>query len=759
MAASLRRTWYLLVLLGAGAPQAHAQPDGGEVPAVFAPAQPPSQQDLDRRLARKHFGLALLCQRQDRLLEALQNLEEARRLDPAAAAVSRALIPLYLAVGRTEDALAAGKRTLELTPDDFEIWYMVGRQHKDQGRPQEALAALERGQACHGIHEQLDTLVQLQFEIGLLHEDAKQYAKAETAFREVLKVMVDKREGLLDLGPFSPEQLDQETAKTWERVGHVCLKAGKHEQAVSAFGQAQKSDPERAGRLSYNLAQVCLEQARPADALRHLDDYLRTQPQGAQAYELKIDILKKLRRDLDIVPALEQAAARDTYNVELHLLLARQYVREKAWAQAEKLYLNLADGNPTAEVYRGLFAMQRERGTVVKVLDLLDQTLKTARDNDDEQEEAPNPANFAKTAAAAARARAMLPVLRDDAELVKALLLQVQNETPAARPRGRDTTRFLAVLAARTKQSALAERLFRACLATLTPQTEAEVYSGLLDVLVDQRKHQEIIALCEEGLKKTQATNRLLFFVKLAPAQLSLGKTDEALAAAEEAVKLADDSNRLRLRRFRVEMLRQAEKYESALTECQALLKEYHLRGEVHDIRYSLSNVYSSANEHAKAEEQLRLILEADPNDATANNDLGYIMADKGKNLEESEKLIRKAIDLDLAEKKHGKNLGIDGAEANAAYIDSLGWVLFRLGKLEEARTQLEKAAKLAGGEEDPVVWDHLGDVYFKLEQTAQARTAWEKSVQLYEQAKRRRPDDRCKEVKHKLQTLGATGK
>jgi tetratricopeptide (TPR) repeat protein len=748
--------WSLLsmVLLGC-ALSLRAQPDGDERPALLEPIQAETPEHANRREARRLYGLALTAQRQDRLVEALRNFEKARELDPDSVAPPRALIPIYLAIGRAEDALAACQRVVELEPADHETWFIYARHLKDLGRPKEARAALEKGLACPSVKEEYDLLVQLYFDLGALCEDAKDLAKAESAFQEVVRILVEKREHLLDMGPYSPEQLDQETAKTSERLGQVCMKAGKYDRAVAAFIQAQKRDPERAGRLSYHLAQVYVAKSQPADALKHLDDYLKTQPQGDEAHRLRLDVLKKLGRERDALPGLEMAAARDPYNIPLHLLLARQLVLEKRWDAAEARYANLVESNPGPDVYRALFTMHKERGTPVKVLDLLDQTLKAARDpKDDGEENLGAVVDFTKSAAAAARARAMLPVLRDDADLVKALLALVQTELTDQKTRFRDTLRYLAILAYRTKQAAVAERLFRECLPTITPRTEAEVYSGLLDSLIEQRKHKEVIKFCQEGLNKAQATNRVLFHVKMAPALVRLGKLDEAIATMEEAVKLADEGNRLGVQRLKVEVLRQAEKYDKALAECESLLQEYNRPQQVRDIRYSLSNVCASANQHEKAEEQLRLILDADPHDATANNDLGYIMADRGKNLEESEKLIRKAIELDVAEKQRGKSVGTEGAEANAAYIDSLGWVLFRLGKLDEAREQLEKAAKLAGGEEDPVVWDHLGDVYFKLKQSARARSAWEKSVQLYEQERRRKPDERYQEIKGKIKLL-----
>jgi tetratricopeptide (TPR) repeat protein len=248
----------------------------------------------------------------------------------------------------------------------------------------------------------------------------------------------------------------------------------------------------------------------------------------------------------------------------------------------------------------------------------------------------------------------------------------------------------------------------------------------------------------------------MLFHVNRAQALVQLGRAEEAVAEADQAVDMAEESNRLRIRRLRVGILVQADRFDQAEAECKAMLKDYIQPGEVRDIRYALSSVYSSAKDYAKSEEQLRIILEADPNDATANNDLGYIMADQGKNLEEAEKLIRKAVELDLAEKKNGAKVRTDDDpnNANAAYLDSLGWVLFRRGQLPAARDWLEKAVSLPGGSDDPTVWDHLGDVYFRMKDTTRAGTAWKKANELYEQEKRRKVDDHYKELKNKLKLL-----
>ena len=169
---------------------------------------------------------------------------------------------------------------------------------------------------------------------------------------------------------------------------------------------------------------------------------------------------------------------------------------------------------------------------------------------------------------------------------------------------------------------------------------------------------------------------------------------------------------------------------------------------------YALSNLYSQMKDQVRSEEQLQIILKSDPSDSSASNDLGYLWADQNRNLEAAERLIRRALELDREEKRRGQALSVAATEENAAYLDSLGWVLFRRGKLQEAAQLLEQAAKLSRGDEDPVIWDHMGDIYSRMNQVDKARTAWQKSLQLYEMEKRRKQDDHYKELKRKLQLV-----
>ena len=93
-------------------------------------------------------------------------------------------------------------------------------------------------------------------------------------------------------------------------------------------------------------------------------------------------------------------------------------------------------------------------------------------------------------------------------------------------------------------------------------------------------------------------------------------------------------------------------------------------------------------------------------------NYLGYTLADRNEELEEARRLISEAVEQ---------------MPDNGAFVDSLGWVLYRLGKFEEAVDQMELAIKLEP--QDPVVMDHLGDVYWMVNRKREAVYQWQRAL------------------------------
>jgi tetratricopeptide (TPR) repeat protein len=153
-----------------------------------------------------------------------------------------------------------------------------------------------------------------------------------------------------------------------------------------------------------------------------------------------------------------------------------------------------------------------------------------------------------------------------------------------------------------------------------------------------------------------------------------------------------------------------------------------------------LSVIYVNQGDYTKGEAELERLLERFPDDPGCNNDLGYLYAEQGKNLEKAEAMIRKAL-LEKADER--------------AYLDSLGWVLFKRGKAKEALEPLEKAAEKMrddvaqeGSSPDATILEHLGDVYFHLHDLHKAGEAWREAARFAEQAvpvERRLPEIRKK--------------
>ena len=719
-----------------------AAPARGQVPleveaAAPLPERPRPPRERDQLEARRRFALGLLRERDGQLLVALEHFQAAVRLDPEAAPPRKALIPLYLALDRNADALAACRRTLDLDPNDYETWYVYAGLLKNQGSLPEAAAALARAVACPGLKDNPDLFVQMSFDLGRMYEDAREFDRA-------LEVL----DGLLEV--LEQDQSEVRPAEVYECIGRVCSQAGRPERAAAAFRKARAAldgqDPVYAARLTFLLAQAYEAQGKSAAALRQLSDYLRTQPPGIEPYELLVRLLQTVGRDDEVVPALREAADRDAHNVALKLFLARQYIRAHQPAAAEQVYRQLAAESPTPEVYRGLFTLYQAEGRAGDALNLLDRTV--ADGSTDERGQKPG------DPAARGRARAMVTALLGEGDLAKGLI-------PAARARLRDgpalqpeTQRFLALVATKMRDFAAAEDFYRLCLKqAVTAQSEALLYEGLLKVLWAAEKYEAVARACRQGLREARHTDGLLFHTHLARALGVLGKTDQALAEADRAVQASGAEARFLCRLLRVEILQAAGRFSPAEAECRELLKEAPRPEAVRRVRYTLSNVYTAARRFPEAEEQLRLVLREDPDDATANNDLGYILADQNKDLEEAEKLIRKAVELDGQQREAAKDVVPADNQPNAAYIDSLGWVLYRRGRWPEARRELERAVALPDGAGDPVVWDHLGDVYSRLGEAARARKAWEKARTLYEKDSRRRRDEKYEELQQKLQS------
>ena len=158
-----------------------------------------------------------------------------------------------------------------------------------------------------------------------------------------------------------------------------------------------------------------------------------------------------------------------------------------------------------------------------------------------------------------------------------------------------------------------------------------------------------------------------------------------------------------------IEIYQQQKRYADAEAFVRGRLNR---RGDSVALMFQLGALLERQGKLTDAEAMFESILEIEPDSAATLNYLGYMLADQDRRLDESLELIKRALAHD---------------PYNGAYLDSLGWVYFKMDKLDLAEENLLKAIgslRLTG-----VVYDHLGDLYFRKGNRDQAVEFWKKAL------------------------------
>jgi tetratricopeptide (TPR) repeat protein len=195
-------------------------------------------------------------------------------------------------------------------------------------------------------------------------------------------------------------------------------------------------------------------------------------------------------------------------------------------------------------------------------------------------------------------------------------------------------------------------------------------------ILNDLKRSEESIELLREMIKghPENATEDSSVYMIMSSVQMQSGDLKNAEASARKAIELNPDDS---------------------------------------DAQIQLSSVLDRTERYKESETILRELIKRDPANATALNNLGYFLSERGERNQEALKLIESAINIE---------------PINGNFLDSLGWAHYKLGHLEEARAQLEKA--MVYSRRNSTIHEHLGDVLRDLGKEAEARNQWEKALE-----------------------------
>ncbi|GJM24730.1 MAG: hypothetical protein DHS20C16_11450 [Phycisphaerae bacterium] len=273
----------------------------------------------------------------------------------------------------------------------------------------------------------------------------------------------------------------------------------------------------------------------------------------------------------------------------------------------------------------------------------------------------------------------------------------------------------------------------------LLPEQRSQVLEILVDALAADPQNDQL-QICLIGfLRATEQYDEALaiaknsavdgvfkemFLIELQLTYEASGRFDDAIEVIEDMMAVNADAAATNpglhaiLRESLVRVLINGGRAGEAIERLNEWLKQARDAG-MKDMEFMYLSLLSFAHQEAgdldSARQTLETYFKLNPTDVGLHNDLGYTMADAGIELDRAEEMIR---------------LAVGDSPRNSAYLDSLGWVLYKKGQFDEARRWLVLArGGLAG--DDPVIYEHLGDTLWRLGEKEAATQSWKDGLEL----------------------------
>jgi tetratricopeptide (TPR) repeat protein len=244
-------------------------------------------------------------------------------------------------------------------------------------------------------------------------------------------------------------------------------------------------------------------------------------------------------------------------------------------------------------------------------------------------------------------------------------------------------------------------------MATLDPAQAPRASAQIVDTYMNAKEFSKAQDEADAAFKKFPNDPEVRLGRALLMAEM--GKTD---AAAADVKKLLDGKNDLAIQLKLAEVYVKGRKFDDAAKALDAAEKLSESQDEKIDVWFQRGAMFERQKNVPAAEAEFRKVLAVRSDNPATLNYLGYMLADRNLRLPEALAMIQKAVDQE-------PNSG--------AYLDSLGWVYFRMGRLPEAEDNMRRAVALTP--HDPTMLDHYAEVLFKASKVREAIAQWEASL------------------------------
>ena len=274
-------------------------------------------------------------------------------------------------------------------------------------------------------------------------------------------------------------------------------------------------------------------------------------------------------------------------------------------------------------------------------------------------------------------------------------------------PDDRTTLYALGLMAAQAGEMREAESYLSKYIQTLgdQPDRERDSTQALL-VLAQIAEDKNDTAAALKWLEKIEPDNQGSYISATLRRAMLLAKAKdpEAARALLQQAEVRNDDDRAKLTVGEAQLLRDAGRLDDALRMVADALE---LNKNNIDLLYEHAMLAERAKQFDLMERELRKLIKVAPDNQHAYNALGYSFADRNLRLQEAFDLISKANQI---------------APNDPYILDSLGWVEFRLGRLEQALKTLQRAYEIKA---DAEIAAHLGEVMWKMGRQDEAKKLW----------------------------------
>jgi predicted Zn-dependent protease len=569
----------------------------------------------------------------------------------------------------------------EFSEDPYE--FILAKLAAQDARYDEALSRMDKV-----LSRNPDNIV-LQFERAMILIDASRLDAAESALRKVTTARPDFYDAQRVLGRLLLDRAGTDRAKVDDALMHlqaafklnpddigtgmgvaqILLSTGRTSEAEKVLATLLERAPDQRA-LNYTYAQVLTKLGRGGESRQYLERAVQVDPTFGPAILQLIDIYQKENEWLRAAEVLQPLINDDPVNLDLQRQQAFFYLRAGQAEKARAAFKALVDADPKDT---------RSQFYLAEALNDLEQFGEADRIYRGLLEKTPgDPDVLASYGLSQIGQRRF-----DDARKTFNLLLGVT-----------DLPENLQVLAkTQLAYIELQKGNYTGALEGARPvlmfrdKPNAQAVNIALDALKKQKRYSDAIALLQPLVDNFAADP----FVNARYVEMLIraGAADRARLAAATQAKFGTRNTIAT-----VEAYIQTEQYEPAIAMVREALKN---RPEEIDLQFELGSAYERSGDKKAAEKIFLEILDKHPEHAATLNYLGYMWAEGGVNLDRAAEMLNRAVKQE---------------PRNGAYVDSLGWVYFRQGKLDLAEKYLTDATHLLP--RDATVHEHLGDVLAK---------------------------------------------